>query len=131
MPTFCHGPVRIAKADLSIRKLAATVNDTLKWKASQMAIPGAAGDFSGQSTDYSRPSDTELDEQDDILAWFSGFGFDGPGSLLLSSLTSCERERTRSFSPSHNRNRPRNRKPESPAPSSPSSGVSSENRRRH
>ncbi|KAK3937997.1 hypothetical protein QBC46DRAFT_356151 [Diplogelasinospora grovesii] len=129
MPTFCHGPVRIAKADLSIRKLTATVNDTLEWKASQIAIPGAA--VSGQSTDYSRPSDTELDEQDDILAWFSGFGFDGPGSLLLSSPTSCERERTWSFSPSHNRNSPRNRKPESPAPSSPSSGVSSANRRRH
>ncbi|KAK3943749.1 hypothetical protein QBC46DRAFT_306949 [Diplogelasinospora grovesii] len=87
MPTFRHGPIRLAKADLSIGKLAAAVDDTLDWTAFQMAILGGAGDFFGESTDYSRPSDAELDELDDVSAWFSGFGFDGPGRLVSDTAT--------------------------------------------
>ncbi|KAK3394240.1 hypothetical protein B0H63DRAFT_40804 [Podospora didyma] len=81
MPTFRHGPVRLAKADLPIGKLAAAVDDTLDWTAFQMAILGGAGDFFSEPTDYSRPSEAELDERDELVTWFTGFGFQSPGSL--------------------------------------------------
>ncbi|KAK3329059.1 hypothetical protein B0H66DRAFT_467436 [Apodospora peruviana] len=82
MPTFRHGPVRLAKADLPIGKLAAAVDDTLDWTAFQMAILGGAGDFFSEPTDYSRPSDAELGEQDDILTWYADFGLSGMGALV-------------------------------------------------
>ncbi|KAM7207087.1 hypothetical protein V8F33_000186 [Rhypophila sp. PSN 637] len=80
MPTFCHGPVRLAKADLPIGKFA--LDDTLDWTAFQMAILGGAGDFFSEPTDYSRPSEAELDELEDIASWFAGFGLGGPGALV-------------------------------------------------
>jgi len=85
MPAFQQGPIRLSKADLPIGKLAAAVDDTLDWTAFQMAIIGGAGDFFGESTDYSRPSDAELAERDDIATWFSGFGFEGPGMLVSAA----------------------------------------------
>lgn len=85
MRTFRQGPIRLSKADLPIGKLAAAVDDTLDWTAFQMAIIGGAGDFFGESTDYSRPSDTELAERDDMATWFAGFGFDGPGMLVSAT----------------------------------------------
>ncbi|KAM7222161.1 hypothetical protein V8F06_002433 [Rhypophila decipiens] len=80
MPTFCHGPVRLAKADLPMGKFA--VDDTLDWTAFQMAILGGAGDFFSEPTDYSRPSEAELDELEDIASWFAGFGLGGAGALV-------------------------------------------------
>ncbi|KAL2165551.1 hypothetical protein VTH06DRAFT_853 [Thermothelomyces fergusii] len=82
MPTFRHGRIRLAKADLPIGKLAAAVDDTLDWTAFQMAILGGAGDFFSEPTDYSRPSDAELDELEGLASWFGSFGFGGPGSLI-------------------------------------------------
>ncbi|KAK0731524.1 hypothetical protein B0H67DRAFT_76344 [Lasiosphaeris hirsuta] len=85
VPTFRHGSIRLAKADLPIGKLAAAVDDTLDWTAFQMAIIGGAGDFFGESTDYSRPSDMELDERDDLAAWFAEFGFASAGALVSAA----------------------------------------------
>ncbi|KAL1841575.1 hypothetical protein VTJ49DRAFT_6885 [Mycothermus thermophilus] len=82
MPTFRHGPIRLAKEDLPINKLAATVDDTLDWTAFQMAILGGAGDFFSESTDYSRPSEAELDELEELTNWFASLGFKGPGALV-------------------------------------------------
>ncbi|KAK0734944.1 hypothetical protein B0T26DRAFT_746787 [Lasiosphaeria miniovina] len=83
MPTFRHGDIRLAKADMPMGKLA--VDDTLDWTAFQMAILGGANDFFSEPTDYSRPSDAELDERDDLVGWFAGFGFESPGGLLLEA----------------------------------------------
>lgn len=82
MPAFRHGQIRLAKADLPIGKLAAAVDDTLDWTAFQMAILGGAGDFFSEPTDYSRPSDAELDELEELASWFGSFGFGGAGSLI-------------------------------------------------
>ncbi|KAK0632164.1 hypothetical protein B0T14DRAFT_559878 [Immersiella caudata] len=81
-PTFRHGPIRIAKPDRTIGQLAAAVDDTLDWTAFQMAIIGGAGDFFTEVTDYSRPSDTEVDERDETATWFAEFGFESPGGLV-------------------------------------------------
>ncbi|KAK4231824.1 hypothetical protein QBC38DRAFT_354013 [Podospora fimiseda] len=82
VPTFKHGPIRLAKADLPIGKLAAAVDDTLDWTAFQMAILGGAGDFFSEPTDYSRPSEAELDDLDEIYTWFESFGFESAGGLV-------------------------------------------------
>jgi hypothetical protein len=82
MPAFRHGQIRLAKADLPIGKLAAAVDDTLDWTAFQMAILGGAGDFFSEPTDYSRPSEAELDELEELASWFASFGFQGPGALV-------------------------------------------------
>ncbi|KAK3985386.1 hypothetical protein QBC44DRAFT_157477 [Cladorrhinum sp. PSN332] len=82
VPTFKHGPIRLAKADLPIGKLAAAVDDTLDWTAFQMAIIGGAGDFFSEPTDYSRQSEAELDDLDEIYTWFRSFGFESAGGLV-------------------------------------------------
>ncbi|KAK4136813.1 hypothetical protein BT67DRAFT_448105 [Trichocladium antarcticum] len=82
VPTFKHGPIRLAKADLPIGKLAAAVDDTLDWTAFQMAILGGAGDFFSEPTDYSRPSEAELNEREELAAWFCSLGFESPGALV-------------------------------------------------
>jgi hypothetical protein len=82
MPAFRHGEIRLAKADLPIGKLAAAVDDTLDWTAFQMAILGGAGDFFSEPTDYSRPSDAELDELEGLASWFGSFGFQSAGTLV-------------------------------------------------
>lgn len=95
VPAFRHGPIRLAKADLPIGKLAAAVDDTLDWTAFQMAIIGGAGDFFGESTDYSRPSEIELDERDDLAEWFAEFGFASAGALV----SAADAEATRTTAP--------------------------------
>ena len=82
MPAFRHGQIRLAKADLPIGKLAAAVDDTLDWTAFQMAILGGAGDFFSEPTDYSRPSEAELDELEELVSWFGSFGFQGSGAMI-------------------------------------------------
>ncbi|EGS17024.1 uncharacterized protein CTHT_0073500 [Thermochaetoides thermophila DSM 1495] len=77
MPTFQHGRIRLSKPER-----AAAVDNTLDWTAFQMAILGGAGDFFGEATDYSRPSDTELDELENLISWFNSFGFEGYGRLV-------------------------------------------------
>ncbi|KAH6853361.1 hypothetical protein B0I37DRAFT_4527 [Chaetomium sp. MPI-CAGE-AT-0009] len=82
MPAIRHGRIRLAKSDLPINKLAAAVDDTLDWTAFQMAILGGAGDFFSEPTDYSRPSEAELDELEELASWYGEFGFDGAGALV-------------------------------------------------
>ena len=89
MPAFKHGPIRLSKADLPIGKLAAAVDDTLDWTAFQMAIIGGAGDFFSEPTDYSRPSEAELDELDEIYTWFESFGFESAGGLVKAQQRSA------------------------------------------
>ncbi|KAK5657076.1 hypothetical protein OQA88_3603 [Cercophora sp. LCS_1] len=72
-PHFRQGPIRLSRADLPITKLATAIDDTLDWTAFQMAILGGAGDFFGESTDYSKPSDGEILEGDEIARWFGEF----------------------------------------------------------
>ncbi|KAJ9161438.1 hypothetical protein NKR19_g2224 [Coniochaeta hoffmannii] len=89
MPTFRHGPIRIARADVALAhssgsKLAtaAVLDDTLDWTAFHMAISGGAGDLLGESTDYSRRDAAAEDEVDDLCEWFAEFGFAGYGRLV-------------------------------------------------
>ncbi|KAJ4401876.1 hypothetical protein N0V85_005425 [Neurospora sp. IMI 360204] len=81
MPSFRHGPIRLPKPEPPINLLAANAEDGLDWVAFQISIGSGIGDFDSDPLDYSRPSDAELNERDDIIAWFSGFGFDGYGAL--------------------------------------------------
>jgi hypothetical protein len=86
MPTFRHGPIRIAKADIALAysssKLAtAVLDDSLDWTAFHMAILGGAGELYGEATDYSRRGDAEEDEVDDLCEWFADFRFAGWGRL--------------------------------------------------
>ncbi|GAB1319478.1 hypothetical protein MFIFM68171_09688 [Madurella fahalii] len=85
MPAFRHGQIRLAKADLPIGKLAAAVDNTLDWTVFQMAILGGVGDFFSEPTDYSRPSEADLDELDGIISWFGSFGFQSAGALVGAS----------------------------------------------
>ncbi|KAK0618179.1 hypothetical protein B0T17DRAFT_561262 [Bombardia bombarda] len=110
VPIFQHAPIRLAKADLPIGKLAAAVDDTLDWTAFQMAILGGAGDFFSEPTDYSRPSDAELDERDDLVAWFATFGFNSAGALVTSS----DEMQTPALSPSGRSESPSSLKSASP-----------------
>jgi hypothetical protein len=82
MPAFRHGQIRLSKDDLPISQLVAAVDDTLDWTAFQMAASGGAGDVFVESTDYSRPSEAELDELEELTSWFGSFGFQGTGSLV-------------------------------------------------
>lgn len=81
MPSFRHGPIRIPKPEPQINQLAANAEDGLDWVAFQISIGSGIGDFDSDPLDYSRPSDAELNERDDIISWFSDFGFDGYGTL--------------------------------------------------
>ncbi|CCC06000.1 hypothetical protein SMACR_00216 [Sordaria macrospora] len=81
IPSFRHGPIRIPKPEPPINQLAANAEDGLDWVAFQISIGSGIGDFDSDPLDYSRPSDAELNERDDIIAWFSDFGFDGYGTL--------------------------------------------------
>ncbi|KAL0474920.1 hypothetical protein QR685DRAFT_27550 [Neurospora intermedia] len=81
MPSFRHGPIRLPKPEPPINLLAANAEDGLDWVAFQISIGSGIGDFDSDPLDYSRPSGAELNERDDIIAWFSGFGFDGYGAL--------------------------------------------------
>ncbi|EGZ76985.1 hypothetical protein NEUTE2DRAFT_123605 [Neurospora tetrasperma FGSC 2509] len=81
MPSFRHGPIRLPKPEPPTNLLAANAEDGLDWVAFQISIGSGIGDFDSDPLDYSRPSGAELNERDDIIAWFSGFGFDGHGAL--------------------------------------------------
>ncbi|KAK0627165.1 hypothetical protein B0T14DRAFT_511930 [Immersiella caudata] len=85
IPTFRHGPIRLNKADVLAGKSPAAFDDTLDWTAFQMAIIGGVGDCFDESTDYSKPSNAGFNEQDDIMDWFVGFGFEGPGTLISAA----------------------------------------------
>lgn len=81
VPSFEHGRIRLAKADLvnagtinSLEsKLLSSPDETLDWTAFQMAILGGAGDFFSDPSDFcARDAEEEL--VDDLCDWLEGFG---------------------------------------------------------
>ncbi|KAJ4416216.1 hypothetical protein N0V82_006888 [Gnomoniopsis sp. IMI 355080] len=93
MPTFQHGRIRLAKADLvntgtinSLEsKLLTSPDETLDWTAFQMAILGGAGDlFSDPDNFLSRDAQEEM--VDDLCDWFEGLGFSNGdlGALVMT-----------------------------------------------
>ncbi|KAL4730792.1 hypothetical protein ACLX1H_002832 [Fusarium chlamydosporum] len=74
-PSFRHGPITLAKAEVG--KGVKTMDDTLDWTAFQMAILGGAGDF---FQDMSADEDTKQAEE--ITSWFDTFGFETYGALI-------------------------------------------------
>lgn len=93
MPSFEHGRIRLAKADLvnagtinSLEsKLLSSPDETLDWTAFQMAILGGAGDFFSDPSDFCA-RDAEEDLVDDLCDWLEGFGLpsDALGALTKS-----------------------------------------------
>lgn len=82
MPSFQHGRIRLAKADLvnagtinSLEsKLLSSPDEPLDWTAFQMAILGGAGDlFSDPDNFLSRDAQEEM--VDDLCDWFEDLGF--------------------------------------------------------
>lgn len=105
MPTFQHGRIRLAKADLvnagtinSLEsKLLTSPDETLDWTAFQMAILGGAGDlFSDPDNFLSRDAQEEM--VDDLCDWFEDLGFtnDDLGTLITKDRP---RKGTRSRAP--------------------------------
>ncbi|KAK1835499.1 hypothetical protein QBC39DRAFT_145771 [Podospora conica] len=87
----CHGPILIARAGIFKTKLAkagAAADETIIDKADlseyQAAILGGSGDFLDEVVDYTRPSEAEERELNDIIEWFDGWGFQGPGALVTA-----------------------------------------------
>ncbi|POS75685.1 hypothetical protein DHEL01_v205920 [Diaporthe helianthi] len=91
MPSFEHGRIRLAKADLinagtinSLEsKLLSSPDETLDWTAFQMAILGGAGDFFSDPSDFcARDAEEEL--VDELCDWLEGFGLptDAMGALV-------------------------------------------------
>ncbi|XEU97752.1 hypothetical protein FSHL1_003038 [Fusarium sambucinum] len=74
-PSFRHGPITLAKAE--VEKGIKKMDDTLDWTAFQMAILGGAGDL---FPDMSIDEDTKQVEE--ITSWFDTFGFETYGALI-------------------------------------------------
>ncbi|KAL3605391.1 hypothetical protein FPOAC2_00336 [Fusarium poae] len=74
-PSFRHGPITLAKAE--VEKGIKKMDDTLDWTAFQMAILGGAGDL---FQDMSIDEDTKQVEE--ITSWFDTFGFETYGVLI-------------------------------------------------
>lgn len=101
MPTFQHGRIQLAKADLINNgminsfesKLLSSPDEGLDWTAYQMAILGGAGDLLSDPSDFlSRDSHEDL--VDDLCDWFGGLGLpmDSLGTLVTEQE---EKRRTR------------------------------------
>ncbi|RBR13880.1 hypothetical protein FVER53590_00338 [Fusarium verticillioides] len=84
-PSFRHGPITLAKAEVG--KGAKIMDDTLDWTAFQMAILGGAGDF---LQDMSSEEDTKQVEE--ITSWFDTFGFETYGVLIPGDVPEPEPE---------------------------------------
>jgi hypothetical protein len=110
MPSFEHGRIRLAKADLvnagtinSLEsKLLSSPDETLDWTAFQMAILGGAGDFFSDPSDFcARDAEEEL--VDDLCDWLDGFGL--PTNAMGALIKREEKARTMSpvmpFTPAH------------------------------
>lgn len=105
MPTFQHGRIRLAKADLinagtinSLEsKLLTTPDETLDWTAFQMAILGGAGDlFSDPDNFLSRDAQEEM--VDDLCDWLEDIGFSN-GDLGALVTTNKPRRATAAGTP--------------------------------
>lgn len=103
MPSFQHGRIRLAKADLvntgtinSLEsKLLTSPDETLDWTAFQMAILGGAGDlFSDPDNFLSRDAQEEM--VDDLCDWFEDLGF---SNQSLGALATKEADSSTSTNP--------------------------------
>ncbi|KAM0359343.1 hypothetical protein HYE67_008206 [Fusarium culmorum] len=84
-PSFRHGPITLAKAE--VEKGIKKMDDTLDWTAFQMAILGGAGDL---FQDMSVDEDTKQVEE--ITSWFDTFGFETYGVLVPGDVPEPEPE---------------------------------------
>ena len=81
MPTFQHGRIRLAKADLVDNgminsfesRLLSSPDEGLDWTAFQMAILGGAGDLLSDPADF-LSRDAHEDLVDDLCDWWGSFG---------------------------------------------------------
>ncbi|EOO00758.1 hypothetical protein UCRPA7_3677 [Phaeoacremonium minimum UCRPA7] len=100
MPTYRHGPIRLAKDNGAKEPRARADETTLDWTAFQMAILGGAGDFFSGTTDYIRrqwwreddddddddEDDDFFDEAADLADWFDSLGFEHGGLLVPAAM---------------------------------------------
>lgn len=110
MPSFEHGRIRLAKADLvnagtinSLEsKLLSSPDETLDWTAFQMAILGGAGDFFSDPSDFCA-RDAEEDLVDDLCDWLEGFGLpsDALGALVKSEEKAPPVSSVMPYAPAH------------------------------
>ncbi|KAI1342862.1 hypothetical protein F5Y15DRAFT_412538 [Xylariaceae sp. FL0016] len=85
IPTFRHGPIRLAKSDLEDLRPEVKIDaeDGLDWTAFQMAILGGAGDWFTDSDDTIRRREAE--EVADLADWWESWNFNSPGGLVKNS----------------------------------------------
>ncbi|KAI5864780.1 hypothetical protein GGS23DRAFT_561803 [Durotheca rogersii] len=83
VPTFRHGPIRLAKADL-VPDMKVGADEGLDWTAFQMAISGGAGDWLSESDDVIRRREAE--EVEEISAWWDTWNFDSAGGLMTQDV---------------------------------------------
>ncbi|ROW07927.1 hypothetical protein VMCG_03396 [Cytospora schulzeri] len=99
MPTFQHGRIRLAKADLVDNgminsfesRLLSSPDEGLDWTAFQMAILGGAGDLLSDPADF-LSRDAHEDLVDDLCDWWGGFGL---SMATLGTLVTEQEERRR------------------------------------
>ncbi|KAI0473813.1 hypothetical protein GGR56DRAFT_649140 [Xylariaceae sp. FL0804] len=88
LPTVRHGPIRLAKADMSPElKQADDLDWTvgLDWTAFQMAISGGAGPcWAPEADDAADQSD--LEDIADLMEWWDSYDFESPGGLVGGGL---------------------------------------------
>ncbi|ROV88799.1 hypothetical protein VSDG_08979 [Cytospora chrysosperma] len=99
MPTFQHGRIRLAKADLVNNgminsfesRLLSSPDEGLDWTAFQMAILGGAGDLLSDPADF-LSRDAHEDLVDDLCDWWGSFGL---SMGTLGTLVTEQEERRR------------------------------------
>ncbi|KAG7403679.1 hypothetical protein Forpe1208_v016115 [Fusarium oxysporum f. sp. rapae] len=92
-PSFRHGPIVLPKADAG--RGFESMDDTLDWKAFQIAIQGGVGDF---FQDMSKEQDEK--EVEEIISWFDTFCFETHGVLVTEDVPELEFEPESSMRPS-------------------------------
>ncbi|KAI1077347.1 hypothetical protein F5B20DRAFT_272257 [Whalleya microplaca] len=84
VPTFRHGPIRLAKSDL-VPDVKFGADEGLDWTAFQMAISGGAGDWFTDSDDTIHR--IEAEDVEDLLNWWRSWDFGSPGGLITQDDT--------------------------------------------
>ncbi|KAF5240864.1 hypothetical protein FANTH_9385 [Fusarium anthophilum] len=84
-PSFRHGPIVLSKADEG-RGLE-SMDDTLDWRAFQIAIQGGVGDFFQVMS-----NEQDEEEVEDIISWFDTFCFETHGVLETEDVPELEFE---------------------------------------
>ncbi|KAF5705806.1 hypothetical protein FMUND_11908 [Fusarium mundagurra] len=92
-PSFRHGPIVLFKADAG--RGFELMDDTLDWKAFQIAIQGGVGDF---FQDTSNEQDEK--EVEEVISWFDTFCFETHGALVTEDVPDLEFKAGPSMRPS-------------------------------